>query len=544
MSDINYSSLIELAVDLTSSLTSSDRFDRLLSTIRQTIACDAVVLLELQGEQLKPLAQQGLTADCLGRRFDVEAHPRFAAICSSRAPIRFPVDSPLPDPYDGMLLAHDGDLPVHACMGLPLLADDQIIGVLTLDSMTPKVFDEIPQRTLDIISLMSSATLKTAILLQQLEHRSLHSQLVVEELTLEALTKDGGELIGSSPVMDKLKRDIDLVAPSDFSVLIEGETGVGKELVARTIHRRSNRLHGPLVYVNCAAIPENLIESELFGHVKGAFTGADRSRAGKFSIANQGTIFLDEIGELPLAAQSKLLRVLQNKEIQPLGQDNTETVNTRVLAATNRQLKVEVEEGRFRADLYHRLSVYPIHIPPLRERGGDITLLSGYFCESARRKLGLRQLTLESRAIQRLQAYDWPGNVRELEHVISRAALIARGSSDSSIVRIKESQLGYLPELPGITQVQTSAEGKLRTEYQADSDLGLRDATDAFQRQLLLDTLHQEDGNWAAAARKLQVDRANLSRLAKRLGVLVNKSIVVNKNIVINKNIGVKEKPD
>lgn len=525
MGDISSTALIELAVDLTNSLTSQDRFDRLLSTVRQTIRCDAVVLLKQEGTVLTPLAQQGLTSDSLGRRFDIASHPRLAEICRATSPIRFPADSPLPDPYDGMLLAYDGSLPVHACMGLPLLADDRVMGILTLDSMTPKVFDDIPKRTLDMVSAMSAATLKTAMLLQQLEKHSQHNQQVVEELTHEALTKDGGELIGDSESMQQLKQEIHLVAPSDFSVLIEGETGVGKELVARTIHRESHRHQGPLVYVNCAAIPENLVESELFGHVKGAFTGADRQRAGKFSLANNGTIFLDEIGELPLAAQSKLLRVIQNKEIQPVGQDDVETIDVRILAATNRQLKEEVSAHRFRADLYHRLSVYPIHLPPLRERQGDTTILAGYFAEQVRRKLGLQQLVLENEVLHRLQAYQWPGNVRELEHVISRAALQAKATSASPIVKITASHLGYLADA-AIT-INTRVDNIVQTEKIILDSVSLKQSTENFQRQCIRQILEEEQGNWTAAAKRLGVNRANLSRLAKRLGIEVNKKVIM-----------------
>jgi anaerobic nitric oxide reductase transcription regulator len=524
VSEISSAALVQLALDLTNSLTTNDRYERLLNTVRHAVICDAVVLLHVQGEYLKPLAQQGLTKETLGRRFETVAHPRFEKICASQTPVRFAADSELADPYDGLLLSHDGDLPVHACMGLPLLANDKLIGVLTLDSMVPNVFDEIPKRTLDIIAAMSAATLNTAILLQKLEQHSKHNQQVVAELTHEALVKDGGELIGNSEIMLKLKREIEMVAGSNFSILIEGETGVGKELVARTLHRQSSRSEGPLVYVNCAALPESLIESELFGHVKGAFTGADRNRIGKFSLASGGTIFLDEIGELPLAVQSKLLRALQNQEIQVVGKDDVEYVDVRILAATNRQLKVEVEQGRFRADLYHRLSVYPVIVPPLRLREEDISLLSGYFIELTRRKLGMSQLTLEPSAIKMLNQYDWPGNVRELEHVISRAALRARSDSAAAIVRIGITHLALVLPNTALGEASSPVE-----EKQIAQDTGnLKQQTDDFQRQLILQTLTQQQGNWSATANQLQMDRANLNRLAKRLGVRVSKSIVVN----------------
>ena len=447
MTDISATALVELALDLTAILYGQDRFDRLLRTVKNTIACDAVVLLHQQNGVLTPLAQKGLSRDALGRRFTIRDHPRFLAISQSVIPVRFAADSPMPDPYDGMLLAEEGNLPIHACMGLPLIAANQLIGVLTLDSLTPNVFDDIPERTLDIVAAMASASLRTAILLEQLEARSQHNQQVVAELTSEALTKDGGELIGNSQAMEKLNREITLVAPSDYTVLIEGETGVGKELVARTIHHRSRRASSALVYVNCAAIPENLVESELFGHVKGAFTGAEKARAGKFKLADRGTLFLDEIGELPMATQSKLLRALQNQEIQPVGQDHIEQIDVRIIAATNRDLEQEVTDGHFRADLYHRLIVYPIKVEPLCHRPSDIPQLVGFFCENIRRKLGLAQLVTETSALKTLEQYQWPGNVRELEHILSRAALKAASSTSNKIAKITSKDLGYLATL-------------------------------------------------------------------------------------------------
>ncbi len=362
-----------------------------------------------------------------------------------------------------------------------------------------------------------------ALTFSELENQAKQTQLRLEELNQEAWSRDSVEIIGNSGPMLAMKADIDVVAPSQFNILIHGETGVGKELVARTIHQRSNRKRQPLVYVNCAAIPENLLESELFGHVKGAFTGADRARMGKFALADGGTLFLDEIGELPLSAQSKILRALQNHEIQPVGQDRVQTVDVRILAATNRDLKKEVEAGRFRADLYHRLSVYPIYVPPLRERKGDLSLLAGYFVEQARRKLGITQLKLHGDVLSQLIQYPWPGNVRELEHVINRAALKAKARQRGRpVTTLKVEDLGEL-QGPRAAMVEPTAQDEpMLGEW--IGELGLRDATDEFQRHLISETLTQADFNWAETARRLQTDRANLTRLAKRLGITVSRS--------------------
>ena len=277
-----------------------------------------------------------------------------------------------------------------------------------------------------------------------------------------------------------------------------------------------------MVYVNCAAIPENLIESELFGHVRGAFTGADRDRVGKFTLAHGGTLFLDEIGELPLEAQGSLLRAIQNQEIQAVGKDKIEYVDVRIIAATNRDLKQEVAEKRFRADLYHRLSVFPIAVPPLRERNGDVLLLAGFFAEQLRRKFGLQQLTLSPNASEWLKAYRWPGNVRELEHVLSRAALLAKSNTNQGITRIEPMHLTGLVDAFSVPKepLQVSPD---KTELVTDEIQDLKQATEDFQRQTIQQALDQAGLNWAQAARSLAMDRANLVRLAKRLGIKVTK---------------------
>jgi transcriptional regulator with GAF, ATPase, and Fis domain len=218
-----------------------------------------------------------------------------------------------------------------------------------------------------------------------------------------------------------------MVAPTEASVLVLGETGTGKELVAHEIHRRSTRKDGPLVRVNCASIPRDLFESELFGHVRGSFTGAVKDRAGRFETAEGGTIFLDEVGEIPLDIQSKLLRVVQEKRYERVGDDRTRRADVRIVAATNRDLKKEAAAGRFREDLFYRLNVFPIQVPPLRERMDDIPLLAKHFVELSTRELKCAKPRLTQAAVTKLQNYDWPGNVRELRNVIERALILARG---------------------------------------------------------------------------------------------------------------------
>jgi formate hydrogenlyase transcriptional activator len=250
------------------------------------------------------------------------------------------------------------------------------------------------------------------------------------------------EIVGNSPQLSSVLHTVERVAPTDTTVLILGETGTGKELVARAVHNRSSRRSHPLVKVNCGAISAGLIESELFGHVKGAFTGALERRIGRFELADRGTIFLDEVGELPLDMQVKLLRVLQEQEFEPVGSSRTVKVDVRVIAATNRVLEEEVAAGKFRADLFYRLNVLPVRVPPLRERRADIPQLVMFFIQRHAKRIGRTVEGVSRESLERLMGYPWPGNVRELENVVERALVLSRGG----VLDIGPDQLPSVPD--------------------------------------------------------------------------------------------------
>ncbi|HFV4190716.1 TPA: nitric oxide reductase transcriptional regulator NorR, partial [Escherichia coli] len=432
--------LANIAIELQRGIGHQDRFQRLITTLRQVLECDASALLRYDSRQFIPLAIDGLAKDVLGRRFALEGHPRLEAIARAGDVVRFPADSELPDPYDGLIPGQES-LKVHACVGLPLFAGQNLIGALTLDGMQPDQFDVFSDEELRLIAALAAGALSNALLIEQLESQNM---MPGDATPFEAVKQT--QMIGLSPGMTQLKKEIEIVAASDLNVLISGETGTGKELVAKAIHEASPRAVNPLVYLNCAALPESVAESELFGHVKGAFTGAISNRSGKFEMADNGTLFLDEIGELSLALQAKLLRVLQYGDIQRVGDDRSLRVDVRVLAATNRDLREEVLAGRFRADLFHRLSVFPLSVPPLRERGDDVILLAGYFCEQCRLRLGLSRVVLSAGARNLLQHYRFPGNVRELEHAIHRAVVLARATRSGDEV-ILEAQHFAFPEV-------------------------------------------------------------------------------------------------
>lgn len=282
-----------------------------------------------------------------------------------------------------------------------------------VDALKSGAFDFI-QKPLDLNRLLVTT-----------KHALNHKSLVQETKVLRKKVGKRNQMIGESAAIERVRAIVDKVAPTEARVLITGSNGTGKEVVAHLIHENSNRAKGPMVEVNCAAIPSELIESELFGHMKGSFTGAVKDRAGKFEQADGGTLFLDEIGDMSLSAQTKVLRALQENEITRVGSDKTIKVNVRVIAATNKNLQQEIEKGNFREDLFHRLNVIPIHVPNLKDRKEDIPLLVKHFIQLICNEQGWKNKSINDEAIQALQAHDWPGNIRELRNVVERLIILS-----------------------------------------------------------------------------------------------------------------------
>jgi len=316
-------------------------------------------------------------------------------------------------------------------------------------------------------------------------------------------------MVGDSYAMTQLREQVAMAAPTNGRVLVFGENGTGKELVARSVHGLSKRHTGPFIEVNCAAIPEELIESELFGHVRGAFTGAVTDRRGKFEAADGGTIFLDEIGDMSLKTQAKVLRVLQEQVVEPVGSTQRIQVDVRVIAATNKDLPVAIKAGQFREDLYFRLNVIPIFVPPLRARQVDISLLAEYFMTGFAQEYGRRPKAFEEGALALLQRYSWPGNVRELRNLIERLVIMVPGD------HITTADLAFLGRDPSETAEATPAE--------VDSVLPLHEARDRFEREYILRALAQQNGNMSRTAEVLGVERSNLYRKMRAFGIAPGK---------------------
>ena len=332
-----------------------------------------------------------------------------------------------------------------------------------------------------------------------LTDRKLRDQVsdLKRQFTLEEL------LIGESDVMKKLDDQVRSAAPSNTRVLITGENGSGKEIVARTLHRLSTRAEQPFIDVNCAAIPEELIESELFGHRKGAFTGAIDDRKGKFEMADGGTLFLDEIGDMSLKTQAKVLRVLQEQTFQKVGGQQPIVVDVRVIAATNKDLEAEIAANSFRSDLFYRLNVIPIEVPPLRARGNDVILLAEYFLRRFAAETASEKKRLSAGAASKLRAYHWPGNVRELRNVIERLAILLK----STTIEAEDIVLGTRNALPA----------------EVDPGLTLREARDEFEKQYILARLREFAGNVSRTADALGVERSNLYRKLHAYGITVER---------------------
>jgi formate hydrogenlyase transcriptional activator len=397
---------------------------------------------------------------------------------------------------------------MESLCALPLLREERSFGALFFMSVARDAYREIPIALLERVASAVAVAVDNCFAYEELTQ--LRDRLATENVYLqEEIQQEHNfqEIVGRSPAIAKVVALVESVAPTPSTVLILGETGTGKELLARAIHDRSPRRDRPLVKVNCSAISAGLVESELFGHVRGAFTGAVEARVGRFEVAHGGTIFLDEVGELPLDTQVKLLRVLQEREIEPVGTSQTKRVDVRVIAATNRDLEKEVAEGRFRSDLFFRLNVFPVVMPPLRERADDLELLVPFFVDRFARELGKKIESVSRSSWDQLLAYDWPGNVRELSNLIERAVVLARGPVLECGAEL----------VPGAT---VAAARSLVQEPPRDGATAR--TLDTVQRQHILDTLERSD--WViegpdGAAAVLGMQPSTLRSRMKKLGV-------------------------
>jgi len=373
------------------------------------------------------------------------------------------------------------NLKLTSVLCVPMLERGNTLGIIYVgNDNVAQLFDETHLEVLTIFAAQAALLIRNALLVNELQFDNKTLLQRIERMRF-------GEILGSSPPMQDVFRKVQKVAVTDISVLITGETGTGKELIAREIHNRSARAKGPFVTINCGAIPENLLESELFGHVRGAFTGAVANKAGRFQAANGGTLFLDEIGEMPLALQVKLLRALQERVVTRVGDTHAEPVDIRVLAATNRELETEIKANRFREDLYYRLNVVQIHLPPLRDRGDDIVVLARYMVGRYAPDYGNQVRGLTPQAVAAIKRHHWPGNIRELENRIKKAVVLA----DKALLGPEDLNLAP-DDLPPI--------------------LPLSDAKDRFQREYINEILALNNGNRTKTARDLGVDPRTIFR--------------------------------
>jgi formate hydrogenlyase transcriptional activator len=423
-------SLLEINNAIINNLTQEALFASAYEAIQRVVPFDRAAFLLYQPEK-KTLKLLSMTSDTesdffrLGKEYDLQETRVSAWVLEhQRAVLRGDLEKEQQSPGDRRLLGEG----IQSYCVVPLVARGDSIGTFTVWSEAKNRYSEDDSELLQEVAnqvALAIANMKSyeeiAALKARLENENVYLQ---EEIRTE---HNFEEIVGNSSALLELLQRVDQVARTDSSVLIYGETGTGKELIARAIHDRSARKNRPLVKVNCSAISAGLVESELFGHVKGAFTGAFERRVGRFELANGGTLFLDEVGELPLETQVKLLRVLQEREFEPVGSNRTVPVDVRIIAATNRNLLESIRAGSFRSDLFYRLNVFPLEVPPLRERRSDIPQLAMFFLSRCTRNLGKKMEGISAAAIESLIRYSWPGNVRELQNAIERALILSHG---------------------------------------------------------------------------------------------------------------------
>jgi Nif-specific regulatory protein len=392
----------------------------------------------------------------------------------------------------------------------PLRARSGVLGVISVVNRRDGLFTDDDLRLLEALAGSIAVAVENAMLFETVKASEERLRAQVGALRRDLARLDRfTEIVSISPAMRDVFRLMESAAASPITVLIEGETGTGKELVARGIHRTSTRADGPFIAINCAAMAENLLESELFGHRKGAFTGALQDRRGLFEAANGGTIFLDEVGEMPAAMQAKLLRVLQEGEVTPVGDERPRRVDVRVIAATNRDLAAEVKGGRFRQDLFYRIGAFPVRLPPLQERREDVPVLAERFLAAAAARHGKRVAGIDPAVLDRLAAYAWPGNVRELQNEIERAVALCPDGERIGL-ELTSPKLAGTPVGP---DPAASAVGALAPTEP------LRDARERFEIQYLRSVLRAQEGNVSRAARVLGLSRVMLQKKMKVYGL-------------------------
>jgi len=480
-----------------------------LLEVRAGLVRGMVTLLERSTGVLKIEEANGLSADEKGRGTYRLGEGLIGRVFETGLPVVVPDLSKEPRFLNRAGMRSKEDLVGIACYCFPLLSGGSVIGTLSAERRLPIAQqDQWIQWDQDLLEQVASIIADSAKLRERIQEEQFRLRQELQKndtaegaIPLSSLrtVHSGSSIIGTSTCIQKVYELIAQVAPSNATVLITGESGTGKELVAQEIHRLSRRADKPYIPINCAALPESVIESELFGHEKGAFTGAVAQRKGRFEMAHRGTLFLDEIGDLSPQVQVKLLRVLQEREIERVGGDRPIKVDVRLIAATNRKLEQEVKEGRFREDLYYRLNVFPIHVPPLRERKSDIVLLADYFVEKYAEKNAKLIKRISSPTLDLLTSYHWPGNVRELENCIERAVIL---STDMVI---------HSYHLPPSLQSALSTNTEPTTTLDA--------ALSRLEKELIVEALKITSGNMAAAARRLGITERQIGLRVHHYGI-------------------------
>lgn len=514
MDDARAQQRLKLLLDVTNRIVTKlelhDLLQEISASIREVMQCDVVgvALPDLESGELRRFA-----TDSPGHGEIIEPEhisEPIKRVFQSGKSIHYTREEIAADP----IVATKGH---HSVSGLPLLTRGRVLGVLGVASSRENAFTEDDLTFLGQVASQIALAVENAFTYEHISQ--LKDRLAQENVYLESEIRSElhfEDIVGTSEPLRRVLKEIETVAPADSTVLIYGETGTGKELIARALHNLSSRKSNTFVKLNCAAIPTGLLESELFGHEKGAFTGAIAQRVGRFELANRGTIFLDEVGEIPLELQPKLLRVLQEREFERLGSTRTLRTDARLIAATNRDLKAMVEEQKFRSDLYYRLNVFPIRVPALRERKEDIPLLVRHFVQEFSRRNNRVIDTIPSETMQALIRYHWPGNIRELQNVIERAVIISRGP----VLNVALAEL--TPESsPSPVSIVTSAKSA--------SPESLQQMLEETERNQILRALEEANGVVAGpngAAVRLGVKRSTLQLRMQKLGIRLSRTAV------------------